>query len=96
MRYALCENKEGVETMVEKAKKIWFDGKLVDWDEANVHILTHTLHYGLGIFEGIRCYECEDGRSAVFRLPEHVERFFHEDTIQPKRDHPGYCGHPEN
>jgi branched-chain amino acid aminotransferase len=69
--------KQGVETMVEKAKKIWFDGKFVDWDEANVHILTHTLHYGLGIFEGIRCYECEDGRSAVFRLPEHVERFFH-------------------
>ncbi len=62
--------------MVEKAKKIWMDGKFVDWDEANVHILTHTLHYGLGIFEGIRCYECEDGRSAVFRLPEHVERFF--------------------
>ena len=62
--------------MVEKAKKIWLDGNFVDWDDANVHILTHTLHYGLGIFEGIRCYECEDGRSAVFRLPEHVERFF--------------------
>ena len=62
--------------MVEKAKKIWLDGSFVDWDDANVHILTHTLHYGLGIFEGIRCYECEDGRSAVFRLPEHVERFF--------------------
>ncbi|UCG12218.1 MAG: branched-chain amino acid transaminase [Deltaproteobacteria bacterium] len=62
--------------MVEKAKKIWLDGKFVDWDDANVHILTHTLHYGLGIFEGIRCYECEDGRSAVFRLPEHVGRFF--------------------
>jgi branched-chain amino acid aminotransferase len=62
--------------MVEKAKKIWLDGNFVDWDDANVHILTHSLHYGLGIFEGIRCYECEDGRSAVFRLPEHVERFF--------------------
>lgn len=62
--------------MVEKAKKIWLDGKLVAWDEANVHILTHSLHYGLGVFEGIRCYECEDGRSAVFRLPEHIERFF--------------------
>jgi branched-chain amino acid aminotransferase len=62
--------------MVEKAKKIWMDGKFVAWDDANVHILTHTLHYGLGVFEGIRCYECEDGRSAVFRLPEHVERFF--------------------
>ena len=77
MHFALCENKKGVETMVEKAKKIWIDGKFVDWDDAKVHILTHTLHYGLGIFEGIRCYQCEDGRSAVFRLPEHVERFFH-------------------
>jgi branched-chain amino acid aminotransferase len=62
--------------MVEKAKKIWMDGKLVDWDGANVHILTHTLHYGLGVFEGIRCYLCADGRSAIFRLPEHVERLF--------------------
>ena len=62
--------------MVQKAEKIWMNGKFVDWDDANVHILTHTLHYGLGVFEGIRCYECEDGRSAVFRLPEHVERFF--------------------
>jgi branched-chain amino acid aminotransferase len=62
--------------MVEKAKKIWMDGKLVDWDAANVHILTHTLHYGLGVFEGIRCYLCADGRSAVFRLQEHVERLF--------------------
>jgi branched-chain amino acid aminotransferase len=62
--------------MVEKAKKIWLDGKFVDWDAANVHILTHTLHYGLGIFEGIRCYLCADGRSAIFRLPEHVERLF--------------------
>ncbi len=63
--------------MVEKANKIWIDGEFVAWDDAKVHILTHTLHYGLGVFEGIRCYECEDGRSAVFRLPEHVERFFH-------------------
>jgi branched-chain amino acid aminotransferase len=52
------------------------DGKFVDWDGANVHILTHTLHYGLGVFEGIRCYLCTDGRSAIFRLPEHVERLF--------------------
>ena len=62
--------------MVQKAEKIWMNGKFVDWDDANVHILTHTLHYGLVVFEGIRCYECEDGRSAVFRLPEHIERFF--------------------
>ena len=57
-------------------EKIWLDGKLVDWDAARVHILTHTLHYGLGVFEGIRCYRTDDGRSAVFRLAEHVRRLF--------------------
>jgi branched-chain amino acid aminotransferase len=57
-------------------KKIWLDGELVDWRDANVHVLTHTLHYGLGVFEGIRCYATADGRSAVFRLPEHVRRLF--------------------
>ncbi|MFP3870078.1 MAG: branched-chain amino acid transaminase [Syntrophobacteria bacterium] len=63
--------------MVDKAKKVWMDGGFVDWNDANVHILTHTLHYGLGVFEGIRLYQCEDGGSAIFRLPEHVERLFH-------------------
>jgi len=62
--------------MVDKVKKIWMDGELVDWDDANVHILTHTLHYGLGAFEGIRCYATDDGRSAIFRLEEHVRRLF--------------------
>ena len=62
--------------MVDKVKKIWLDGELVDWDQANVHILTHTLHYGLGAFEGIRCYAQDDGRSAIFRLREHIERLF--------------------
>jgi len=57
-------------------QKIWMDGALVAWDEARVHVLTHTLHYGLGVFEGIRCYRTADGRSAVFRLPEHVRRLF--------------------
>ena len=59
---------------VEKTEKIWMDGELIPWDEARVPILTHTLHYGLGAFEGIRCYRCDDGRSAVFRLRDHVER----------------------
>ncbi|MFQ5458633.1 MAG: branched-chain amino acid transaminase [Myxococcota bacterium] len=62
--------------MVEKVRKIWFDGKLIDWDAAQIHVLTHTLHYGLGVFEGIRCYRTEDGRSAVFRLKEHVTRLY--------------------
>jgi branched-chain amino acid aminotransferase len=62
--------------MVEKVDKIWLDGKFVAWDDANVHILSHTLHYGLGVFEGIRCYKRADGRSAVFRLTEHIDRLF--------------------
>ena len=57
-------------------KKIWLDGDLVDWDEGNVHILTHTLHYGLGVFEGIRCYRTEDDRSAIFQLHPHVRRLY--------------------
>jgi branched-chain amino acid aminotransferase len=62
--------------MVEKAKFIWFDGKFIPWDEAQVPLLTHTLHYGLGVFEGIRAYHCADGRTAIFRLPEHIRRLF--------------------
>jgi branched-chain amino acid aminotransferase len=57
-------------------ERIWLDGRMVPWDEARIHVLTHTLHYGLGVFEGIRCYRTDDGRSAVFRLPEHVRRLF--------------------
>lgn len=62
--------------VVQKMDKVWLDGKMIPWDEANVHILTHTLHYGLGVFEGIRCYKCADGRSAIFRLQEHVDRLY--------------------
>ena len=57
-------------------EKIWLDGKFVDWSAAKIHILTHTLHYGLGVFEGIRCYRTADNRSAVFRLSDHVRRLF--------------------
>ena len=57
-------------------EKIWLDGAFVDWADAKVHVLTHTLHYGLGVFEGIRCYRTADGRSAVFRLGDHVRRLF--------------------
>lgn len=62
--------------MIKKVKTIWMDGKLIDWEKAQVHVLTHTLHYGLGVFEGIRCYRCQDGTSAVFKLQEHVDRLF--------------------
>ena len=55
---------------------IWLDGEFVAWDEARVHVLTHSLHYGLGVFEGIRCYRTADDRSAVFRLPEHMRRLY--------------------
>lgn len=60
--------------MVQKSETIWFDGEQVPWDEANVHVLTHTLHYGAGVFEGIRAYQCADGSSEVFRLEEHMIR----------------------
>ena len=61
--------------MVQKAEYIWFDGELIPWDEAKVHVLCHTLHYGCGVFEGIRSYKCDEG-SEVFRLKEHIHRLF--------------------
>ena len=61
---------------MEKGSWIWMDGEFVPWDEANVHVLTHTLHYGFGVFEGIRCYRQEDGSTAIFRLEEHNRRLF--------------------
>lgn len=54
---------------------IWMDGELVPWREANVHVLTHTLHYGVGVFEGLRAYRTEKG-TAIFRLEDHTNRFF--------------------
>lgn len=62
--------------MVDKVKKVWLDGELIDWDAANVHVLTHSLHYGLAAFEGIRAYKRADGGTYVFRLREHVDRLF--------------------
>jgi branched-chain amino acid aminotransferase len=58
---------------IEKTAKIWMDGELVSWDEAKVHVLTHTLHYGSGVFEGIRAYPTSRG-PAVFRLTDHMRR----------------------
>jgi branched-chain amino acid aminotransferase len=64
-----------------KGEKIWMDGELVDWEKANVHILTHTLHYGLGVFEGIRLYKTTDGRSAIFRNYDHMKRLLNSAKI---------------
>ncbi len=61
--------------MLQATEKIWVDGAFVPWNDAKVHVLTHTLHYGTGVFEGIRCYKTDRG-PAVFRLKEHVDRFF--------------------
>src|SRR5262245_28813856 len=58
-----------------KTEKIWFNGKLVNWDEAQVHVLAHCLHYGSGVFEGMRCYATAEG-PAVFRLDAHLERLY--------------------
>ena len=58
---------------IQPTAKIWMNGDLVDWDQAKVHVLTHTLHYGTGVFEGIRAYETADG-AAVFRLTDHIVR----------------------
>lgn len=63
------------ETLADRDGVIWFDGKLVDWREAKVHVLTHTLHYGMGVFEGVRAYPTERG-PLIFRLQDHTERLF--------------------
>jgi len=60
---------------ITKSEKVWMDGVMVDWDDAKIHILTHTLHYGLGVFEGIRAYATDQG-PAVFRLTDHITRLF--------------------
>ena len=60
---------------IEATRKIWMDGEYVDWDEATVHVLTPSLHYGWGVFEGIRCYDTTLG-PAVFRLTDHMTRLF--------------------
>ena len=62
-------------TMADRDGVIWFDGEMVDWRDANVHVLTHTLHYGMGVFEGLRAYKTDKG-PAIFRLQEHTDRLF--------------------
>ncbi|MDO5087512.1 MAG: branched-chain amino acid transaminase [Comamonadaceae bacterium] len=67
-------------SLADRDGKIWMDGQLVDWREAKVHVLTHTLHYGCGAFEGVRAYKTDKG-TAVFRLQEHTERLFNSAKI---------------
>src|SRR6478609_2357676 len=60
---------------IEATEKIWMNGELVPWADARIHVLTHTLHYGTGVFEGIRAYETDRG-PAIFRLTDHIDRLF--------------------
>ena len=62
-------------TMADRDGLIWYDGKMVPWREATTHVLTHTLHYGMGVFEGVRAYKTDKG-TAIFRLQEHTDRLF--------------------
>ena len=63
-------------SMADRDGFIWYDGKLVPWREANTHVLTHSLHYGLAVFEGVRAYKTESLGTAIFRLQEHTRRLF--------------------
>ena len=67
-------------SMADRDGKIWLDGSLVEWREARIHVLTHTLHYGMGVFEGVRAYRTEQG-TAIFRLAEHTRRLFNSAKI---------------
>jgi len=67
-------------SMADRDGWIWYDGKMVPWRSATTHVLTHTLHYGLGVFEGVRAYKTVDG-TAIFRLAEHTDRFFRSAAI---------------
>jgi branched-chain amino acid aminotransferase len=63
-------------SMADRDGLIWFDGEMVPWRDARVHVLTHTLHYGMGVFEGVRAYKTEDRGTCIFRLQEHTDRLF--------------------
>ena len=69
-----------MQTMADRDGVIWFDGKMVDWRDAKIHVLTHTLHYGMGVFEGLRAYKAEKG-TAIFRLQAHTDRLFESAAI---------------
>jgi branched-chain amino acid aminotransferase len=66
------------------AKKIWHNGKFINWEDAKIHVMSHVVHYGTAVFEGIRCYKTKKG-SAIFRLPEHIKRLFNSAKIYRMR-----------
>ncbi|MEM5327488.1 branched-chain amino acid transaminase [Paraburkholderia sp. JHI2823] len=68
-------------SMADRDGKIWMDGKLIDWRDAKIHVLTHTLHYGMGVFEGVRAYQTASGSTAIFRLAEHTKRLLNSAKI---------------
>ena len=68
-------------SMENRDGKIWMDGQMVEWRDAKIHVLTHTLHYGCGAFEGVRAYKMDGGGTAIFRLEEHTERLFNSAKI---------------
>ena len=61
--------------MPDQSKFIWFNGKIIPWDDARIHVMSHVLHYGSGVFEGIKCYSTDKG-PAIFRLDDHIHRLF--------------------
>ena len=66
------------------AQKVWRNGEMIDWDDARIHVMSHVVHYGSSVFEGIRCYNTAKG-SAVFRLPEHIPVSYTHLTLPTKR-----------
>jgi len=70
-----------IPSMSDRDGKIWMDGQMVEWRDAKIHVLTHTLHYGCGAFEGVRAYKTADGGTSIFRLEEHTDRLFNSAKI---------------
>ena len=67
--------------MIDEREKIWINGMYVPWNDAKIHVLTHSLHYGTGVFEGIRCYKTINKKRAIFRLDDHINRFINSSKI---------------
>src|SRR4051812_12031482 len=71
---------QGVRMAIPKTEKIWHNGKLVPWDSAQIHVMSHVVNYGSSLFEGIRCYNTKQG-PAIFRAKEHIERLLNSSKI---------------